>query len=410
VLPRFFEARMNYVSSHSPNLESTVRNAIQSIIGEIPAGANVALTCGSRGIQNIKEIMSFAVNQLLEDGYQPFLVTTMGSHGGGTVEGQLAVIANYGITEESMGVPIRATMEVQELDTTPGGIPVYFDKQAYMADAVIVVNRVKPHTTLRDNLGSGLMKMLVVGLGNQVGAESIHRHGLQKHLVAIARTSLERTPVIGGIAIIEDQVGQTILIEGVKKSDFIRRDVELLQIARSYMPRLPILPLDVLVVRKMGKNISGTGMDPNIIGLHRRQGGISDVDISTIIVLELTPETKNNATGVGMADLITQRLKEQINWQITSMNCLTGGFLSGMKLPFALPDDQQAIETAMQLHGGVNSRSAIIESTLHLEKIWLSENLMKEAEKNPQLEICSSPSELQFDQNHNLADNPVYFG
>jgi len=330
-------------------------------------------------------------------------VPAMGSHGGATVPGQLAVLADHGISEVAIGAPIHATQEVQQIASTPDGVPVHLSRAALEADAILPINRVKLHTTLRPPLGSGLMKMICIGLGNHTGAQALHAAGLQEHLVPAAKAALANAPIVGGIALVESGGGRVAHVEAVPAAAIPDRDQALLSLARSHMPGIPLDPLDVLVIRWMGKDLSGTGMDPNVVGLHRRHGGAPDRQIATLAVLDLTDRSHGNATGVGMADLITDRLRDKIDWPATRTNCLTGGFLDGMRLPPSAPDDREVLREATRRHGARAPRIAIIHDTLHLQRLWISEPLWPEAARHPALRVCGAPFALDFGPDGNLA-------
>jgi len=403
----FFELEQIWDGPTIPDVALAVRRAAAELASGLAPGSRVAIACGSRGISRIREVIAAVVSALRDAGHAPFVVTAMGSHGGATAAGQEELLATYGITEAGVGAPIVAGMDVERVGTSPDGVPLFFDKVALSADAVILVNRVKPHTTLTGELGSGLMKMLCVGLGNRIGAETMHGWGLQANLRPVARALLEATPVRGGIALVENARGELAHIEPVSAADVLERERSLLALARSYLPRIFLDPIDVLVVRRMGKNISGTGMDPNIIGLHRRHGGPPDRTISTIVALDLSDESHGNATGVGMADLVTSRLRDKIDWQTTSMNCLTGKFPAGMRLPFALPSDREALETAFGLYDAATARAIVVEDTLRLNRIWASESLLEECEQHGSMRRTSAPSPLAFDSDGKLSSNVI---
>lgn len=399
---RFFKARTVLYTPCIDDIEDRIHDELDKLPLPASPGASIAITAGSRGISQITRILRAIVRELTARGYRPFLVNAMGSHGGASVEGQLAILRKYGIVEDAIGTDIKASMDVVDIGKTPDGHSVYFDKISYQADAVLLVNRVKPHTTLTGNLGSGLRKMAAIGLGNQIGADHLHKLGIQQHLPAFARAIVENTPIVGGIAIIENHEGKTAHIEAVAKPDILARDTELLAQSRQLLPKIPFSPIDVLVIKQMGKNISGTGIDPNIIGMHRRHGGAPDIAINTIVVLDLTEHSRGNATGIGMADIITDRLKNKIDWTATSTNCLTGSFVAGMKLPYALPSDTQAIDTALQLSSNRDQHICIIQDTLHPNEIYVSESLYQEARKRNDLEIVLPPAPLRFDSAGNL--------
>jgi hypothetical protein len=403
----FFEVEQVWDGPTIPDVALAVGGATADLTSGLRTGSRVAIACGSRGISRIREVIAAVVSTLRKAGHAPFVVTAMGSHGGATDAGQEELLATYGITEEGVGAPIVARMDVARVGTSPDGVPLFFDKIALSADAVVLVNRVKPHTTLTGDLGSGLMKMLCVGLGNRIGAETMHAWGLQAHLRPVASALLGVTPVVGGIAIVENARGEIAHIEAVSAPQIVDRDRALLALARSYLPKISLDPIDVLVVRRMGKNISGTGMDPNVIGLHRRHGGAPDRTISTIVALDLSEESHGNATGVGMADLVTSRLRDKIDWKTTSTNCLTGKFPAGMRLPFALPSDREALETAFGLYDPASVRALVVDDTLHLSRIWASESLLEQCERTGNMRRTTVPAPLVFNSDGDLSSNVV---
>jgi hypothetical protein len=399
MLPRFFEVHQELPARTEPDPLGAAAAAVRQLAESagLRPGASVAITSGSRGIARIAEITGTVVAELDRLGMKPFIVPAMGSHGGGTAEGQTEVLASYGISEQTMNAPVRSSMEAERVGETAEGVPAHFDRISMGADAVIALNRVKPHTILRGELGSGLVKMSSIGLGKHIGAQTIHTRGLQRHVVPVAEVLLERTPLAGGIAIVENGEGQVASVEAVARGDVVQRDKELLQVARSFMPHLPIEPLDVLVVRRMGKNLSGTGIDPNVIGMHRRLGGEPDHDIDTIVVLDLTDDSHGNATGIGMADVITHRLRDKIDWHATSVNSLTSQFVRGLKLPWSVPTDQEAIELAASQFDPATVRMAVIDDTLHITRVWLSEALLDEARRTEGVTVTGEPGSLPFE-------------
>lgn len=402
MLPRFRTARRHVEQPAVSDVRAAVQAEAAKLAAPLSPGSRVAVACGSRGISQLAVCVREVVLALRARGCEPFIVPAMGSHGGATEAGQVALLAELGISEDSIGAPVRASMDAAVVHTLGNGTPLYFSRIALEADAVILVNRVKPHTILRGALGSGLMKMLAVGLGNRLGAETLHRAGLQAHVRPAAEALIDKTPVHGGIALVENWLGSIAHVEAVWARDFPERDQSLLRMARSYMPSIDIEPIDVLVVRTMGKHISGTGMDPHVIGLHRRQSGEPDRHIETVVVLDLADESRGNATGIGMADLTTYRLRDKINWKLTSTNCLTSGFLQGLKLPFALPSDREAIETAASLYEPRGARIVIIEDTLSLSRYLISANLAHEVRESPTFTMDDDEQALAFDERGNL--------
>jgi len=402
-LPPLIKVRQTLVRDHLTDIPGEVRRQLSlvNLAGRVKPGSRVAITAGSRGIANIATIIGTVVSELKAMGAQPFIVPAMGSHGGATAEGQRAVLAEYGITEESMGCPILSDMEPVHLGNTPSGAP---DKNAYAADGVIVVGRVKAHTSFRAAIESGMCKMMAVGLGKQRGAEAMHRHGLGPVIEEAARVMLATGKILLGIGIVENALEETYRIEAVPPEQIPDKDRELLALANSLFPRVPFDPLDVLIVDWMGKNISGTGMDTNIIGLWRRIEGVEKKPLfKRIVVLNLTPESQGNAIGMGMADFTTRKLFQAIDFKKTYMNALTANAPHVAKIPLVMENDREAIETALKSSEPQGDpRLVRIHSTLHLGEFWISPALLEEARNISNLEIAGGPEPMQFDEAGNL--------
>jgi hypothetical protein len=371
-----------------------------SLAGRIKPGARVAITAGSRGINNLVAMTRAAADAVRSMGAQPFIVPSMGSHGGATDDGQKNLLADLGISETSMGCPVVSSMAVEEIGQTGNGTPVYLDANALHADGIIVINRVKPHTAFRGEIESGLCKMLAVGLGKHKGAQQMHRAGLGPTLVEAARQILRRAPVLAGVAVLENSLDETAEIHVVPPARFEETDRELLRRAWQVLPRIPFDPLDVLIVDEMGKNISGTGMDNNVIGVGRRVGGKMEMGkpaVSTVVVLGLTPETHGNANGIGLADITTRRLVDSIDYKATYTNVLTTRLWAAGRLPVIMETDREAIEVAMGETPPDQVRLVRIKNTLHLEELDISEALMPEAQQAG-LTVVRGPQPLALDQ------------
>ncbi len=401
-LPRFFPVRQSVPDDRLDDIAAVLAEEFCKLDGRVRPGMSVAITVGSRGLSRMAELVALAVRELRRRGAEPFVIPAMGSHGGATAEGQREMLAGYGVTEASAGCPIRSSMDTVLVGTTPNGCPVYCDAQAFAADGILVFNRVKPHTILRGELGSGLMKMLGIGLGKHAGAAAIHLLDVEKELIPAARLALEHDPVLAGLALVENGLGEAAKLEIVLPDEIEEADKRLLKLARAYLPQLPIEPLDALVVRQMGKNISGTGVDPNVIGMHRRLGGEPDHAIRYVAALDLTDESHGNATGVGMLDLITERLRCKVDWEATAMNCITSGFLGGAKQPLAQRTDRELFELLASLIDGA-PRMTLSNDTAHLSCLQLSEALHDEAKADPRLELLGAPGPLHFDSAGTLA-------
>jgi hypothetical protein len=366
-------------------------------------GWSVAITAGSRGIASIPVVVRTVAEYVRAGGGAPFVVPAMGSHGGATPEGQRHVLAEYGITEHSVGAPIRATMDTVQIGQLPSGATIHFDAHAAQADATIVVNRVKAHTAFRGDIESGLCKMTAVGLGKQAGAEQVHAHGLRETIPAAAALSLERANIVAGVALVENAAHELAVVRGVRPGDFLNADRELLRTADEYLPRVPFAHLHLLVVGWLGKNLSGSGMDYNVIGMWRRIGGEPVPNFERIAVLDITEESDGNGLGVGIADFTTERLFRKLDLQKMYMNGLTANALAAIKIPIVLESDQQAMQVALHSVGrSADARVAVVRSTLELDELWVSEALAEEVEASPRLSGVGPLEELDFDASGRL--------
>jgi len=377
---------------------------------KIKPGMKIGITVGSRGIDNLRIIIKSIIYEIKKRKGKPFIITAMGSHGGATVEGQIKVLADYGVTEESMGVPIQATMDTVELGYLENSLPIHFDKIAYNADGVIVVNRVKVHTAFKSEIESGLHKMLSVGLGNHKGARLVHSlgvEGIRDYMVEFAKIILKKAPILAGFAILENAYDQTYKIVAANPEDFEKVDKELLKECKQILPKLPVKNIDILIVQEMGKNISGTGMDTNIIG------GIKDFkeedyeppNIKKIIVLDLTPETHGNALGIGMAHIITKKLYEKIYFTTTYTNTITTTFLDRARISIVVDSDKKAVEVGLKTIWNlpkVKPRIIIIKNTLKLDEMFVSEPIWEEIAERENVKIISEWQEMGFDEEGNL--------
>jgi len=377
---------------------------------KIKPGMEIAITAGSRGIDNIQVILKAIINEVKKRKAYPFIATAMGSHGGATAEGQRQLLAGYGITEKSMGVPIKATMDTVQLDQLANGLPVYFDKIAYNADGIIAVNRVKVHTAFKAEIESGLHKMLSVGLGNHEGARLVHSlgvKGIRDYMVEFAKVILKKAPILAGFGILENGYDQTLRIMAAKPEEFAKVDKELLKECKKILPKLPVKNVDILIIQEMGKNISGTGMDTNIVGGIKdfEKGEYEPPQIKRILVLDLTPETHGNALGVGMAHIITKRLYEKIDLKATNMNTITTTFLDRARIPMAFDTDEEAIKIGLKTIWnlpGTKPRIVIIKNTLKLDEIYVTEPIWEEIKGKKTITPSGDWKELNFDNSGNL--------
>jgi len=410
--PKMVKIRQKFKAPIIKDIKSELsREVAKSRLKErIKPGDKVAITAGSRGISRIAEIIAVMVKEVKELGGDPFIVPAMGSHGGATAEGQIAVLKSYGITESSVDAPIRSSMEVVKIGEIREDVPVLMDKIAFNSDAIVVINRVKLHTSFRGPGESGLMKMLSIGLGKHAGACLVHSfgsRGLREMVPQAARIILKEANVVLGIAILENAYEETAKIVAVEPEDFEKIEPNLLEEARQLMPRLPFHQIDLLIVDQIGKNISGTGMDTNIIGrlMIRGEKEFEKPQIDKIVVLDVTPESHGNAMGVGLADITVRRLVNKIDYKAIYANILTSGFLNRANIPPTFETDKEAIATALETFRRIEpakARVVRIKNTLLLEKVYISEILLKEAERKEDIEIIGETNEMLFDSEGNL--------
>jgi hypothetical protein len=401
-----------------PDVPAAVAEAIRAsdLAGRVRIGGRIALTVGSRGIAGIDRIARAAVAALKAIGLQPFIVAAMGSHGGGTAEGQRALLAELGVTEASVGCPVRSAMDTVVLGTNAFGLPIHFDRNAFDADGIILLNRVKPHTSFTGDYESGLLKMLVVGLGKRQGAAQVHKLGLRglKQLIPeVGAHLLARTPVALGIALIENARERTARVVGLEPSEILAEEPKLLAEARALMGRLPFDQLDVLIVGELGKNYSGTGLDPNVIGRQRVET-MPDLDrpaITRLAVLDLAPESLGNALGIGLADLTTERFVRAIDVEPMRVNCFTSNFLTRARVPMALPTDRDVIAACLDTCWRAERsqvRLAIIPNTLELETIWITPPLAYDAQRNDKILMDSDFQAMPFDDAGTLVQERLF--
>lgn len=383
------------------DVDGAVRSAISASGLLLPKGARVALGVGSRGIAGLPKIVGATVRAIRALGGEPFIVPAMGSHGGGTADGQVEVLTGLGVTEASVGCAIRSSMEVVEI---PGaevaGGPVFMDRLAYEADGVVLINRIKPHTDFHARYESGLVKMAAIGLGKARQALEIHRHGvrgLTELMPRAAEAVLACGKILLGIAVVENAYDEAMVIEAVAPGYLLDREPELLRMARANMPRLPVESLDLLIIDRVGKDISGVGMDPNIIGRIRIPGQPEPESpaIAMIVVSDLTDASHGNATGVGLADVTTRRLFEKVDLATTNINVVTSAFLERGKLPLIADTDRQAAEWALRACGPIppgSQRVVRIRDTLHLDELYASAAVIGEISARDDVAVIGEPT------------------
>lgn len=413
-LPGFLRVRQLFPVAPELDIEYAVRTEVAKIAGSARPTDRIAIGVGSRGISNLFMIVKHTIDAIRDLGAKPFIIPAMGSHGGATPAGQRELLASYGIIESSMGVPILDSLDVQPIGTNEDGITAYCSTEALKADGILLINRIKPHTDFFGTLGSGLLKMSVIGLGKQRGAAAMHlgamQFGYERTIRSLAKVVLQSTPILGGIAILENQRHQTAKLQGVRKDEM--NDVEngLLVQAKELMPTLPFDEIDLLIVDAIGKNVSGAGMDPNVINrsIHGYDSSSARGDrtapfIRRIFVRGLTPESHGNAIGIGMADAITSKLMAEANMKITQINALTSLTPQSAKVPLTFDSELEAIEcmlTSLPIPDTRNSRIVRIANTLEIAEMDISEPLWNSSGK---LELMHRIGTWQFDGKGRLA-------
>ncbi len=401
-----YEVENRLVSRPLADVGASVRRQMARFAGwgALRPGARVAVTAGSRGIASIPVILRAVCDDLRRRGYQPFIVPAMGSHGGGTVEGQLAVLDGLGITPQAVGAPIEGGLDLDEVGRSSAGHPVLMDSRAHRADGLIVVARVKKHTDFNGSVESGLMKMIVIGLGKHVQASYVHSfgaEGLRTLIPEFASIAIANSPLLFGLAILEDGYHAVSDIVMVPAAQIAATEPKLLRKANRQMARLPVKNIDVLIVERMGKDISGAGMDTNVIGRYWVNGVPEPASprVRYIIVLDLTEASHGNAIGIGLADLTTRRLVDRIDQASYYLNASTSGFLHRTKIPLACPTDQAAVDLALRLLAPVppeQARVVRIQDTLHLTHFWASAAVVADLAGLPTVTIGATPRPLAF--------------
>ncbi len=377
---------------------------------KIKPGMRIAITAGSRGIRNVDIITKSIVDFVKSRGGNPFVVPAMGSHGGATAEGQKEILAGYGITETTMGCPIRSSMEVVELGYSSLGRRVVMDKNAYESDGIIISCRLKPHNAFRGAHESGPCKMMTVGLGKQAGAEVVHSDGMGKiaqNIPTMAAVVLEKAPILFAIPCIENAYDETCLLEAILPENILDREAELLTYAFSQMPRLIVEEGDVLIVDKIGKNFSGTGVDPNITGTFSTEYATGGIKVQRTCFLNLSEESHGNALGCGLASAITKKIFDQMDIEQMYPNCITSTVLASARIPCVLATDQEAIQLCIRTCNGLDGkevRAVRIANSLHIADIMLSEAYYEDVVSGTYqgLEALDEPAELEFDEEGNL--------
>lgn len=410
-LPRLVKIKQKFDAPRILDVASVLRDefAKPGVGDRIKPGMKIAIAVGSRGLAELVPITRASVEEVKCRGGEPFIVPGMGSHGGATAEGQKQLLAGLNITEETVGCPIRSCMDVVEVGRLNNGLAVLMDKLAYEADGIIPINRVKTHTAFHGEVESGIAKMLAIGLGKQKGADSCHLLGFGRMCEMVklmAPMKIERTPVLFGIATVENAYDQVMLVEAIPAKDIMQRDAELLITSKKNMPRIMFDPMDVLIVQQMGKEISGSGMDPNITGRYPTPYCSGGPKINKLVILDLTEGTHGNANGMGQADFSTFRLFSKIDNIPTYANALTTTITTSTKMPLMMRTDEEAIKAAVKTCNNPNLadvRLVYIKDTMHLGEFYISEALLEEARRMPNnIEIIGQAEEMKFDSDGNL--------
>jgi len=412
--PKMFRVRQKFDAPRVADAAAAVHDQLArlALAERVKPGQTVAITAGSRGISNIRFIIRATVEHFQALGAKPFIVPAMGSHGGGTVDGQLHILDGYGITEAFCGCPIKASMETVVVCQTAEGFPVHFDRYAHEADHVLVVGRVKPHTDFVGDIESGLMKMMLIGLGKHEGAKVYHRaiqnYSFSQILRSVAGQVVANCHIIGGVAILENAYDQTALIEAVRPENFESREKELLLLARKWLPRLPFSQADILLIDEIGKNISGAGLDTNVVGRKFQMHAPAPDEypkVKRIVVRGLSEKTNGNASGIGMAEFCTTRTLRQMNLSFTRINCLTSGHVAAAMMPIDFETDREVLDATLPTIGLTEPPDAKIlwiHNTLDVAEVECSRVYLDEAGGRDDLEILSEPRELPFDAEGNL--------
>ncbi len=412
--PQIFRLRQRFETTRVEDVAGEVRRQLAGLeLGrKVAAGESVAITAGSRGIANMPQILRAMVEYFRGLGAEPLIVPAMGSHGGGTARGQLEVLRTYGITESFLGCPIRSSMETAVVGRTAEGIAVHFDRHALEADHVVVCNRIKPHTRFNGPIESGLMKMMLIGLGKREGALVYHRaivdYSFEQIIGSVVEAVFRHCNILAGLAVVENAYDQTARVEAVLPEDFARREKELLKLAKGWMPRVPFDQVDLLLIDEMGKNISGTGMDTNVVGRkfedHRAVEGETP-KVRAIALRGLTPETHGNAVGMGLAELCKSSMLRQTDLEATRLNAITASHLPAAMPPLDYETDREILDVAMQTMGLVeppDCKLLWISNTLELVEVECSVAYLEATRRRDDLEILTPPRPLPLDAEGNL--------
>ncbi|MBP2627838.1 MAG: hypothetical protein H6Q68_2549 [Firmicutes bacterium] len=402
-LPRFVRIKQHFTRQKVEDIPGEVRTKMEPYLKDL-SGKRIAVGVGSRGVANIALVTKTVVDTLKAAGAKPFIIPVMGSHGGATAEGQAEVLDSYGISEETMGVPLDASMDVETIGEFEPGFPIYIAKSALEADGIVIIPRVKPHTCFRGPIESGICKMLVIGLGKQMGADSVHSHGFPRFTELIPEVGCmiaQKINILFAVALVENAFEDTYKIEVVPKADIISLDREkaLLVEARNSMGRIMFDKFDVLIIEEIGKNISGDGHDPNVTGLFITKCVSGGPQFQSSVILDVTEESHGNANGVGLVDVTTRKLFDKIDYISMYTNVFTSTEIVSAKIPLVASTEEDAIRIAVKICNGISPyqhKIVWIKNSLELTDVIISEPLLAEASDNPNIEVLSAPKELEF--------------
>lgn len=410
VIPKILKVKQRFERPIIADIAGELSNRLnqKKVFAAIKKGQKIAVAVGSRGIVNQPLLVKVLISELRRVGAEPLIVPAMGSHAGATANGQREMLIRMGITEEYVGAPIHSSMEVVQVGTTDNGLPVYIDRNAYQADGIVIINRIKPHVCFKANYESGLMKMMVIGLGKQKGADICHSLGFEKmpgNLVDIGLMALQKVNLFCGVGIIENAYHEISKIQVLTKSEIPREEPKLLEEAKRLAPKLYFNALEALIIDEIGKDISGSGFDTNVVGRYYSPCISGGPEIHRVAILDITDRSHGNGNGLGMADFTTKRAVGKFQPEQTYPNILTTTMTGGVKIPATLENDRQAIQACLKtcnLLDYRDARLARIKNTLSLEEIEVSVNMLPIIEKAPYLEVVGPPYDWEFDSNGNL--------
>jgi len=413
-IPKFAPVKYRFETEYIGDIETAIHESLAKtgVMKRVKPGASIAIAVGSREIDRVAVMVKLIIDEVKKAGGAPFIVPSMGSHAGASAEGQTELLKNFGITEDTMGVPIKSSMETEHVGMTEDGLEVRIDRNASQADGIILITRVKPHTSFRGKVESGLMKMMAIGLGKQYGAALCHQLGFScmgENVWNFGRVILEKKPVLFGLAVVENSIHKIIRVETVPSEEFEAREPELLVEAKSLIPRIPFKDIDMLVVDEMGKEYSGTGIDLNVVGRNSYLGP-SDPNPARIAVFDLTDKSHGNASGLGTVDVITEKFEKKIDRVAGYVNGITVKECEGLKTPAVMENERQALKlciyTLIPEKKPEELRAVWIHNTTDLSRMYVSEGLLKEVEAVEAMEIIGPPEELEFDGQGNIARRP----